>query len=86
MLDFSDPMVLSTLVALAEACNYSTNAHVPEGAVLRGTASHLQGDMKKTLKKLAKEGYAIKHPTAGDMTYYITKDGIDKIFAFKTYD
>ena len=76
-------MVMVTLVALAEANNYSANAHSAEGAILRGTASHLQGDMKKTLKKLAKEGYAKKHPTQGNMTYNITQQGIEKIFSLR---
>lgn len=80
MLDFSNPMVKATLIALIEACNFSLTAHAPEGAILRGTASHLQGDMKKMLKKLAKEGYAIRHPTGHNMTYQVTQAGLNKFY------
>lgn len=59
----------ATLIALVEACNYSPNAHPPEERILSKFASHLRGDAKKCLGKLAKRGYCIKHPTRGSTTY-----------------
>lgn len=37
----------AVLIAVANACNYSIKAHVPEGAITRKFPSHLQGDVKK---------------------------------------
>lgn len=66
----------ATLVALAEACNYSPHAHVPEEAVLHRFPTHLRGDASKALKKLVRTGCAQKHPTRGSMTYNITQEGL----------
>ena len=74
----SDPLAQAVLIAVAEACDYSPNAHMPEGAILRKFPTHLRGDAKNMLKKLAKTPYVFKHPTGRNMTYYITNIGITK--------
>lgn len=74
----ADPFAKAVLIAVAEACNYSTNKHVPEGAILRKFKSHLRGDTKKILKKLVKTPYIVKHPTGRNDTFNITQNGINK--------
>lgn len=78
MFDLSEDLAMPTLIALAESCDYSTNAHPPEGKILRAFATHDRGDVKKMLKKLVKAGYAQKHPTGRNMTYNITSIGLSK--------
>jgi hypothetical protein len=67
----------ATLIALADACNYSLHAHPPIEAICKRFPSHLHGDVKKALKKLGKKGSCILHPTKGTDTYYISKGGLD---------
>jgi len=43
----SDPVAKAVLIAVADACNYSSKAHVPEGAILRKFKTHLRGEAKK---------------------------------------
>jgi len=43
----SDPLAKAVLVATADACQYSTNAHVPEGAITRKFPTHQRGEAKK---------------------------------------
>jgi hypothetical protein len=62
----------TTLFALYFACNGSINAHVPEGAILRGIASDQKGDSSKALNKLRKKGLCIKKPTGRNITYALT--------------
>lgn len=78
-----DELEFATLVMLAEACNYSVNAHPPEEAITSRFPTHMRGDVKKYLKKLHKKGLAIKHPTGGATTYYITRKGIETIHHVK---
>jgi len=74
----SDPFAKAVLIAVADACDYSPKAHVPEGAILRKFKSHLRGEAKNMLKKLIKTSFVIKHPTGRNMTYNITYEGITK--------
>jgi hypothetical protein len=74
----SDPFAKSVLIAVADACDYSIHAHVPEGAILRKFKSHLQGDARNILKKLAKTPYILRHPTGRNTTFNITQDGLTK--------
>jgi DNA-binding MarR family transcriptional regulator len=62
----------TTLFALYYACNGSIKSHVPEGAVLRGIASHEKGNSSKALKKLATKGLCTRHPTGRNTTYSLT--------------
>ena len=73
-----DQLAKSVLIALADACNYSPIARVPEGAILRKFPTHLRGDAKNKLQKLAKTTYVIKHPSGRNMTYNISQEGITK--------
>src|SRR5437870_4203649 len=69
----------TALIALADACNWSPTAHPPIEAVTRRVPSHLRGDLKKAVeKKLKKNGYCTPHPTAGGITWYITKVGLER--------
>ena len=74
----SEPLAKAVLIAVADACNYSLNAHVPEGTIVRKFPSHLRGEAKNTLKKLLKTPYVVRHPTGRNMTYNITHAGIKK--------
>jgi len=68
----------AVLIALADACQYTLNAHVPVQAVQRGFPTHLRGDAKDVLKKLARKRYCIKHPTRGSMTFQLSQLGLDE--------
>lgn len=66
----------TALNALADACNFSPNAHPPEEAILRKVQSHLRGDVRKALGQLRRMGLAQRHPTRGNTTWNITGLGI----------
>ena len=66
----------AALKILAEACNYSLYAHLPEQAILRKAPKNLQEDIKKSLHKLHKKGLSITHPTRGSTTYDISREGL----------
>jgi hypothetical protein len=66
----------ATLIALANACDYSLGAHPPERAIVKKFPVHLHGDVKKCLKDLHKMGLCIKHPTRGENTYNISQTGL----------
>ncbi len=75
------PIEIAALEALAEACNYSLSAHQPEGwPILRRTKIHLRGDLKKGLKRIVRRGLCRQQPTGGNMTYSLTRDGLDLAF------
>ena len=66
----------TALNALADACDFSINAHPPEEFVLKRVKSHLRGDVRKALCQLRRMGLAQKHPTRGSTTWNITGDGL----------
>lgn len=66
----------TALNALADACDFSINAHPPEEFILRKVPTHLRGDIRKALCQLRKIGLAQKHPTRGSTTWNITGDGL----------
>lgn len=74
----SDPLAKAVLIAIADACDYSLHKHVPEGLILKKFQTHLRGDVKNIIKKLCRTPYIHKHPTRGNMTYNITRDGLLK--------
>jgi hypothetical protein len=67
----------ATLVALAEACHFSLNAHVPVEAVTRKFPKHLRGEAKKSLEKLRRKGYCVEHPTGRNRTWQLTHTGLN---------
>lgn len=69
---------IAALIAFSKECSYSLGAHVPIGAVQRNFPSHLRGDAKKALEKLARKGYCIKHPTRGGMTFQLSRFGLEE--------
>jgi len=70
---------IATLVALFYATNGSIHAHVPKQVVQARFRRDLRGFVSKELKRLVRKGYAVKHPTRGEMTYGITEMGIKKL-------
>lgn len=67
---------IATLRALAEACNFSVNAHPPEEAILRRFRRHLWGDARGALDQLRRIGLCQRHPTGGNTTWNITIAGL----------
>jgi len=67
----------ATLQALADACNYSLRAHVPEQAVTRNFPTHLRGDAKRALRDLRRKGYCVEHPAGKNRTWQLTRKGWD---------
>jgi len=70
---------IATLLALFDAINGSIPAHVPKQAVQARFRRDVRGFVSKELKRLVRRGYAVKHPTRGEMTYGITEMGIKKL-------
>jgi hypothetical protein len=75
--DDLSPIEITAIVALANACNWSIHAHVPEESI-RGIPSNLRGDVRKALDRLRRKGYCQKHPTGGSMTWQLTLGGLEK--------
>lgn len=67
----------AVLAALAHACNYSLGAHVPREAVQRRVNDCLKGDVKKILGKLRSKQLCYEHPTHGNMTWFLSRDGLN---------
>jgi hypothetical protein len=69
---------IATLVALAEACNFSLHAHPPEGLIMKKLPSIIRnsGDGRRALRRLHAMGLCHKHPTRGDTTYNLTREGL----------
>ena len=53
----------------------SKSSHVPERAFARKFPN--KGRLvKKALRELIREGYVTMHPTRGEMTYELTREGL----------
>jgi len=65
----------AVLLSICRACKMSKSAHVPEKAFAR---RHTEAgrEVKKALRKLISLGYVLMHPTRGEMTYALSKDGV----------
>ena len=68
---------MAGLQALGAACNYSLSAHVPIQAVRANFRYNIRGGVKKILKKLRAKGLCSKHPTGGDTTWQLTRNGLN---------
>lgn len=76
------------LYALVSATKGSLGAHVPAPAILCKFRKDRRGSAKRELRKIEKLGLAIRHPTRGEMTWRLTKDGLSaarKFFSKKTH-
>lgn len=76
------PMEQATLKALAEACGFSLNAHVPKEAITCRFPKHLRGDVRKSLKHLKSKGFCYKHPTGRNTTWGLTINGLNQAQTF----
>jgi len=70
---------VALLAAIFQETGYSTHKHVPEHAILQHFRRDIRGLMKKPLRRLHSKGYVSKHPTGGEMTYQITRLGIERL-------
>lgn len=73
---------IAVLFATWEASHGSLNAHVPEHAMRNKIVRSHRRLFKEALKSILRrpEAYIIRHPTGGEMTYQITRNGRDKLF------
>lgn len=71
------------MLALARVTNLSLNAHVPKHLFFLGYHSKDRRQAKKALRRIVKLGLAAKHPTAGEMTYQLTKRGLIMVWKFE---
>jgi len=67
---------IATLRALAEACNFSPNAHPPEESIVRRFPTNLRGDASTALDQLRRLGLCRRHPTRGNTTWNINQEGL----------
>jgi hypothetical protein len=72
------PELAATLMALAECCDYSLDAHVPVEFVRKKMPPYLEGEVNKLLRKLRAQQYAQQHPTRGPVTWQLTRLGLNE--------
>jgi Mn-dependent DtxR family transcriptional regulator len=71
----SDGFEAAVLVSICKATKMSKSSHVPERAFARKFPN--EGRLvKKALRELIREGYVTMHPTRGEMTYELTREGL----------
>jgi predicted transcriptional regulator len=70
-----DGFEATVLVSICKATKMSKSSHVPERAFTRKLPN--EGRLvKKALRELIREGYVRMHPTHGEMTYELTREGL----------
>jgi len=71
---------MALLIICCDVCDNSPNCHRPREDIIKKI--QLKKPMK-ILKTLISNGFVIKHPTSGSMTYAITKKGIECVNRFR---
>ncbi len=71
---------IAVLTICCDVCDNSPHCHVSREKITKKV--QLRKPIK-ILKKLISNGFIVKHPTSGSMTYAITKKGIDCINRFR---
>ena len=68
---------MAALQALGYACNYSLSSHVPIQAIRAKFKINVRRGVKKYLNKIRAKGLCQKHPTGGDTTWELTREGLN---------
>lgn len=71
-----EPGESQCLIALAKAVDFSLSSHVSKHAVLCKFGRMYRGEESKHLRILVRKGLATKHPTRGELTWQLTKRGL----------
>ena len=64
------------LLTFCDANNFSLGSHVPLEAVARRLRNLSSKLTKKTIKTLLSNGFIMKHPTRHNITYQLSKKGL----------
>lgn len=64
------------LLALAEATEFTLKAHVSKHVVFARFRKDERGLVGHNIKGLVRKGLAIRHPTHGEMTLCLSKEGL----------
>jgi hypothetical protein len=64
------------LLALADATHFNLGIHVSKHAVFSRFRKDNRGNVEKKLKTLARRGLVVKHPTGGEMTWNLSREGL----------
>ncbi len=67
----------AVLLACCKANNYSLGSHVPLGAITRKIRGVSHKYIKKVMKLLVSNGFVITHPTRRNVTYQMSKKGLE---------
>jgi hypothetical protein len=67
---------MHVLLALADAVGYTLDAHVPKHAIFSKFKKDKRGWVEKELKVLARRGFAGRHPTKGETTWNLSREGL----------
>jgi hypothetical protein len=67
----------AVLIVICKVLSESKAAHKPEEAFARRFPGK-GGKVRKSIKLLVHEGYVLRHPTGGSMTYQLTNLGREK--------
>lgn len=74
----------AVLLACCDANNFSLGSHVPIEAIAKRVQDYVSGKFfKKAIRVLLSNGFIIKHPTRGKITYSLSRDGRDAGYKLK---
>jgi predicted transcriptional regulator len=67
----------AVLLACCDANGFSLGSHVPIEAIKRKLHNIQAKYLNKAEKKLLANGFIVRHPTRNQMTYQLTKKGLE---------
>jgi hypothetical protein len=67
---------IAVLVSLCKATKTSLSAHVPQPYFMKRFQNQMRM-AKRALHSLISSGYVIQHPTQGETTYGLSREGLD---------
>jgi len=74
----------TVLFVCCDANNFSLGSHIPIEAITKRVKKEIRSKyIKISIKKLISNGFIIKHPTRGKMTYQLSKMGLKAGYKLK---
>jgi len=71
------------LLACCEANEFSLGSHVSIKKIRKKIDKKQQKYLKKAMRTLISSGFVLEHPTRGEMTYRLSRDGRNACFIIK---
>lgn len=74
----------AVLLVCCNANNFSLGSHIPIEAIKKGVKKEIRSKyVKISIKKLVSNGFIIKHPTRGKITYQLSRKGLKSGYKLK---